>query len=354
MFTGLFRRRESDLIEPFTPLEGQKQRQVESLKKNNPTIVELHTNEEYQLNVSTANGPLLLKIYFPTSFPQSKPVITVSPPVRHPWVNDLQHVVGFSELLNFSMHSDIGKIVLGIVEEFQRHPPVMILGNHQPRLTSQLMYPVSPLNGTSHNTLLNPPNAIYTPGSGKSILHLPFPQESIYQYDASLPTGFADLKDLSVRELQDLNDDKDKLQEYIEKMDVMEKVAKEKEELNQINEKLAKDNLGKQPVLEEHKKKLLDMVDSVSSLRQQFDDHNHQQQLLSEQYSPTAIQENLKFAALQAEEESEKIAEDFLEAKMNIEEFLSKFMDKRILSHCRRVKEEKLHLQLMELKKSGF
>jgi len=354
MFTGLFRRRENELGFS-TPLEAQRQRQIDSLKKHNPNLVELHKNEEYCLNITTALGILVVTIRLPLLFPQVKPVIMVSQPIRHPWVNDLQQVVGAPELLNFSMHSDLGKIVLSITEEFQRHPPVAIAFPHS-RLPSDPMYPLSPPNGIPpQNPSLNLPNAVYTPGSGKSILHLPFPQGSGYQCDVMLlPTTITELKDLSSQELQELNNDKDKLQEYIENMDIMQKITKEKEELSQINEELAKGNFSKQPVLESHKQKLLEMIDTVRSLREQFDNHSHEQQILSEKYSPAAIQQQLKVAAMHAEEESEKIAESFLDGKMEIEEFLSKFMDRRILSHCRRAKEEKLHQQLMELKKSGF
>ena len=39
----------------------------------------------------------------PLLFPQVKPVIMVSQPIRHPWVNDLQQVVGAPELLNVNI-----------------------------------------------------------------------------------------------------------------------------------------------------------------------------------------------------------------------------------------------------------
>ncbi|NXE31182.1 VP37A protein, partial [Ptilorrhoa leucosticta] len=50
----------------------------------------------------------------------------------------------------------------------------------------------------------------------------------------------------------------------------------------------------------------------------------------------------LKVAAHEAEEESDTIAEDFLEGKTFFYDFFFSFMEKRTLCHCRRAKEEKL------------
>lgn len=45
--------------------------------------------------------------------------------------------------------------------------------------------------------------------------------------------------------------------------------------------------------------------------------------------SASALQARLKVAAHEAEEESDNIAEDFLEGKTEIDDFLSSFMEKR-------------------------
>ena len=45
--------------------------------------------------------------------------------------------------------------------------------------------------------------------------------------------------------------------------------------------------------------------------------------------SASALQARLKVAAHEAEEESDNIAEDFLEGKTDIDDFLSSFMEKR-------------------------
>lgn len=47
------------------------------------------------------------------------------------------------------------------------------------------------------------------------------------------------------------------------------------------------------------------------------------------------LQESLLIYAVQSEEESEKIAEDFLQNQIDVDAFLDKYMEKRIVSIVR-------------------
>lgn len=77
-------------------------------------------------------------------------------------------------------------------------------------------------------------------------------------------------------------------------------------------------------------------------MKSTFEKKMQRQHELSESCSASALQARLKVAAHEAEEESDNIAEDFLEGKTEIDDFLSSFMEKRTICHCRRAKEEKL------------
>ena len=50
-------------------------------------------------------------------------------------------------------------------------------------------------------------------------------------------------------------------------------------------------------------------------LRTEFEGNQEKQLSLMDQYHPTVIQNNLKVAILEADEESEKIAEEFLDSE---------------------------------------
>lgn len=53
--------------------------------------------------------------------------------------------------------------------------------------------------------------------------------------------------------------------------------------------------------------------DTLNDIRQRFDEKCQHQDLLREKFDPTALQGNLKVAALTAEEDAENIAEGFLD-----------------------------------------
>ena len=57
-------------------------------------------------------------------------------------------------------------------------------------------------------------------------------------------------------------------------------------------------------------------MQEFETLRSQFESHQERQCSLMDQFHPGVIQNNLKVAILEAEEESEKIVEDFLDSEL--------------------------------------
>lgn len=66
------------------------------------------------------------------------------------------------------------------------------------------------------------------------------------------------------------------------------------------------------------------------------------------------LQEELRKAARKADEESESIADDFLNGKIDVEKFLGLYLKTRALCQSRKTKEEKFSQQLSSLEKAGF
>lgn len=77
-------------------------------------------------------------------------------------------------------------------------------------------------------------------------------------------------------------------------------------------------------------------------------------QNFAEKYSPKNILQELKKAAGKADEESEKIADDFMNGTVDVEKFVSMYLKTRTLCQMRKTKEEKFSQQLSSLKKAGF
>ncbi|XP_069780665.1 vacuolar protein sorting-associated protein 37A [Narcine bancroftii] len=358
-------------LPPLTNLQQQRQRQIESVRSSHGGVVEIQKDVEYRLPFTANNKTINLNILLPPQFPQEKPVISVFPPVRHHLVDKQMGTMVTSPMItNFTMHSDLGKIIQTILDEFWKNPPVLASSvSSFPYCFSNpagmAPYPsqgfpfISPFP-TQESTV--PCIADSTPGFNSPkpaapayglVTDLPLPVPTT---DASeqlglnghsykmpdLPDHFSELHDLGISQLTDLNENEDLLLGQFMGLPQLKQICTDKDDLVSYIEELAKRNLQLEPRLETERQDLLDKCDQLTRLKSTFEKKIQRQHELSESCSLSALQARLKVAAHQAEEESEVIAEEFLEGKVEIDDFLSNFMEKRTLCHCRRAKEEKL------------
>ncbi|XP_014377024.2 vacuolar protein sorting-associated protein 37A isoform X3 [Alligator sinensis] len=276
---------------------------------------------------------------------------------------------------NFTMHSDLGKIIQSLLDEFWKNPPVLAPSPTSfPYLYSKPagMPPYAPQGfpflppyppQDTNRSIASVPVAESVPSSyatDKSaapsyglIADLPLPvptTEGLLQVGQNgfsykmpdVPDTFPELSDLSISQLTDMNEQEDILLEQFVNLPQLKQVLTDKDELVKSIEELAKKNLLLEPSLEAKRQAVLDKYEQLTQLKATFEKKMQRQHELSESCSPSALQARLKVAAHEAEEESDTIAEDFLEGKTEIDDFLSIFMEKRTLFHCRRAKEEKL------------
>ncbi|XP_064636691.1 vacuolar protein sorting-associated protein 37A-like [Lineus longissimus] len=359
-------------LPPATPLQTHRSRQIESLKTFNQNVTELQRDVEYRVSTSVLGKNVCLHINLPPQFPQEPPLVKVTPPLHHPWVSDKMIVIGCPSLNNFVMHSDLGQIIRQIVDEFQRNHPAFIAqapqnSGHMPYTRhpgSQNNAPTIPSSGAYPSAGYKPPGQMPTlparpvrpaPAPPNRRDHPPPqrsaspPSNSYLNYDfPEVPTSFPELNELSVSELQDLasGGNEEILLHYIKASPQLEAVTGLREKTWKENEELARANLDRKPEIEHLKMHLLEKFDVMNDLRKEFDIKTRKQEELRDRFLPGNFQTQLKMVTLQAEEESEQVAEKFLNGKIDIDEFKKQFMDVRTLSHCRRAKEERLNQHL--------
>uniref|UniRef100_J3S5G9 Vacuolar protein sorting-associated protein 37A n=1 Tax=Crotalus adamanteus TaxID=8729 RepID=J3S5G9_CROAD len=358
----------------LTSLQQQRQRQIESLRSAHAAIAEIQKDVEYRLPFTVTNLTININILLPPQFPQEKPVISVFPPIRH-HIMDKQGAYVTSPLIsNFTMHSDLGKIVQSILDEFWKNPPVLapstttfpylyskptgiptyaqnfpFLSPYLPQETNRSVAPVPLAESLSSGYTTDRPAA---PSFGM-ITDLPLPvptTETLSQGNQNgfgykmpdVPDVFPELSELSISQLTDMNEQEDILLEQFVNLPQLKHIINDKDDLVKSIEELAKKNLLLEPSLESKRQTILDKYEQLIHLKTTFEKKVQRQHELSESCSASALQARLKVAAHEAEEESDTIAEDFLEGKTEIDDFVSSFMEKRTICHCRRAKEEKL------------
>lgn len=111
-------------------------------------------------------------------------------------------------------------------------------------------------------------------------------------------------------------------------------------------------NLSKEQQLAELREEVAEKAETMETLKARYDKLVEQYNKLSEVFAPEHIRDCLSQAADESQEQSEVIAQDFLDRKIDVERFLSTYVECRKLGQARRTKEEKLTHQLNELKRA--
>lgn len=150
------------------------------------------------------------------------------------------------------------------------------------------------------------------------------------------------IQHLSTNELKELLNDESKIEELIKNLQQVKHEESEKEMIMASNKSLAEFNLSQQPELDKLCRQLSQMYCEANQLKEEAIQNKAQLDELSKQTSLDTTLALLQTATAETEEESEKLAESFLEGEIIVDAFLDQFLEKRKLSHLRRIKAEKM------------
>ncbi|XP_057670851.1 vacuolar protein sorting-associated protein 37A isoform X2 [Diorhabda carinulata] len=309
--------------------------QINTLKIFNENVAEIIEGEEYDLYFNSGGNNLCLKVSLPKDFPNEKPSLKIIPTIVHTWITSDGDITSAPGLLNWTVHSDLGRVVQAIIREYQRTPPPLAVNQ------SASMSPTIPINGEIRASPIN----FSTFSNMKSFSPPPHPQQIL-----SIP----ELSTLTLDELQFLNENTDKQDEFIEQLAPIKEQNKALDSLIQNVEELAESNFSKEDKLKELKKSVENRLEEITKLAFENERLHSVYQQLYDKYAPRNIQEQLKLEAEKADIESERVAESFLNGDIDVDKFVSDFIKIKTLSQSRKTKEEKLGQQLDRLEQAGF
>lgn len=112
------------LPRPYYTEMDARRRQIDTLKIFNEHVIEVSENSEYRVEFSANGTNMSLNVILGPEFPTEKPNIYVNPPIVHAWVGDKSNqVIGAPGMINYTQHSDLGRVVQAIIREFQKYVP---------------------------------------------------------------------------------------------------------------------------------------------------------------------------------------------------------------------------------------
>ncbi|XP_029999285.1 VPS37B subunit of ESCRT-I a [Sphaeramia orbicularis] len=152
----------------------------------------------------------------------------------------------------------------------------------------------------------------------------------------------------SMTQLNEILEDDDKLTKMVQEMDEMHEVQQSKEKTLVNNRTLAEQNLALQPKLE-HKKEHL--TKRYTCLQESFESYQLRKSTLDHKSGNTSLDTLLALLQTEGakiEEETENMADCFLDGDMTLDSFIDAYQSNRKLAHLRRVKIEKLQEMVLK------
>ncbi|XP_037826341.1 vacuolar protein sorting-associated protein 37A [Lucilia sericata] len=351
-----------------------RRRQIDTLKVFNDNVVEVCDLEEYCIHFESGGRNFILSVLLGVNFPNEKPKLMLSPLVQHLWVNaSTGEVESAPGLLNYSPHSDLGRVVQAVIREFERFPPPVIKANSPinippPNNTSlgaqQTMLPQT--HHHSHHSHHHHPYPLQVAksldsGTSSGASNSTNSSKETSPHDPSKSTSprlnessFPNLSTLSLDELKQLDNDPEFFDDFIEEMSVVQQLNEDLDSMINQVESISKENETKETHLVELKRKLSDDVTTLKHLGEKCDQLNKKYLKKSEEYNPQHIRELLQIAASNADTECERHVEQFLNGKIDVQTFLQSYTHCKKLSSERKAKEERLGQQLTALERAGI
>ncbi|CAG2100796.1 unnamed protein product [Medioppia subpectinata] len=162
--------------------------------------------------------------------------------------------------------------------------------------------------------------------------------------DVDISSVTALVNQLSNEELRQLVNDQNcqQLDHLIKDLPQLRSLESERDRLIEANKSSAELNLSREPTYRQTRQQLIDGHNELKGLKQELDAKKSRLSEVSRQTSLDTRLALMQAAAAEAEEESEEIATAFVEQKLDFDSFIKEFIDKRKLSHLRRIKTDKM------------
>ncbi|XP_055609300.1 vacuolar protein sorting-associated protein 37A-like [Uranotaenia lowii] len=314
-----------------------RKRQIDTLKIFNANVEEVKESEEYLVKFDSGGRDIVLNVLLGAGFPNEKPKLIVSPILSHPWVNcSTGEVEGAPGILNYTIHSDLGRVVQAISREFERHPPPLVNDPNRESPSHKSLGQAASSNSTSDHPQQRTATA-------SPVVTARSPEEDLFG-----------LRGMTLEELTQLNQDEDYLECFIDKLGFVHNQANEMDMLLTQIETLSVNNLSKKKIIEERKQKLDEMTLGFRELGVHYEESMNKYQKLAEDFSPQHIKELLQIAVSTADAKSDEEAQRFLNGDSDVNTFLSNFIQSRKSYTMRKAKEERLSQQLTALERAAF
>lgn len=147
----------------------------------------------------------------------------------------------------------------------------------------------------------------------------------------------------SKQELQEFLEDEGKLLDVIQDLPQVKQICSEKEMMNIKNKSMAEYNLSIEPKLVAMRSQVANLYEEANKLKTELAKDKSIWDSKRNEVSLDVTNVMLQTEAAKSEEESEKIADNFCEGKLDVDTFLESYISSRTYAHLRQTKSQKLN-----------
>lgn len=289
-----------------------RRKQINTLRIFNENVSEIRPDLQYQVDFRAVNGQAFqLGVFLPPGFPSQRPNLTLSPSGSHPWLDGAGQVVGAPGLLNYTLLSDLGRLVQAIKREFEKNPPKVSSVGASGLKSS----PERPLGAV--NKVIRP---------------------------APVISAIPGLSDLSPEELTELSESDIALRHFCQTIPNpdLDRLKLTLEQTRERVQTLATENQTLGQRLQDQKDRIAEAMKPWQEVRSELSAALPECAASRQKVNLPTLVEKMAQASVQSEEDSETMAEKFRAGDMSVETFMKEFVASRSAYHMRRVKLDKL------------
>lgn len=294
---------------------------------------------------TTTGDALILRVHLPAGTNRAPQMTLVGVKATHSWLDTRMRVVGYPQIQSDqtwqSSHILLGTAVHEVVKHFQLQPPQLleITDAGLRRLQSNLG------SGTSQQHQQQPPHVHYDSTTSSDA---PPDYESLFQVPdmPEIPTDFDEYLDgMSKEDMQQLLDDELDFLAFASTLPAYKKLQELGSSMLEENVVTAEANLKEEDRLKELHNDISSLQKSLQTKLTAFEALEAEQNKLCAPPDKKRVLKQLLKAKKQAMDESETIADEWVDEGGDVKEFVKKFMEKRQLHHVRAAKVERLEAQ---------
>ncbi|XP_063396206.1 vacuolar protein sorting-associated protein 37B-like [Mytilus trossulus] len=157
------------------------------------------------------------------------------------------------------------------------------------------------------------------------------------------------IKNCSKEELQQLLEDEDKMIGLITDLNQVKRLQTDKEMTIVKNKSMAEYNLSIEPKLYDMRSKVATLYEEANKLKTELATDKSRLDAKRGEISLDVMSVMLQTEAAKSEEDSEKLADNFCEGKVGLDNFLETYISSRTMSHLRQIKSQKMNELVREL-----